>query len=109
MKRSAEIERKTKYQVKKKQDIFQKENSTGIDFGSYIFPKTFGKALMRINRLLPKTPLKKAAIIRKFVLEALPNESFILFNKTNLDSKKKMFDDMVQSAEAFYIRDDIRR
>lgn len=80
--------------------------STSSPLGSYRSTQSLGKAVSRCRKSLPKSPNKKTAVIKKLVMEVLPD-----VGKTILKEKKsgnnKISQEVKDKVLNFYCRDDI--
>ncbi|XP_046991851.1 uncharacterized protein LOC124596780 [Schistocerca americana] len=73
--RKKETERKRKYRLKLKSVLIEDQSETCISqLGSYKCPQSLGKAVSRVKKVLPSSPSKKSAVIKKLVSESLPKK-----------------------------------
>lgn len=107
-KRKVETLRKQKQRERKRLAKLE-ENSNSpdlglpVELGSYKRPQSLGKAVNRVKKLLPDSPSKKQAVVRKLLSE-FPN---LMFTTNPRQPKSKLSDEVKQTVKDFYNRDDI--
>ena len=115
--RVKEREKKRK-QRKKVADLMKKASKNC----SQVSPQTFGKALSRAKKHLPKCPERKVQVLAKMVQDLSPRKlkavmdlcdnNFKRKKEHSKDRKKRcdaLTDDEIQKVQDFYVRDDISR
>lgn len=106
LKRLKETERKKRY----KQNL--KAQSQPNSVGSFKSVQSLGKATKKVKSVLPKSPSKKLAVVKKLIYEILPNKSSSIVRKIEkapllqeLERRKTI----TEIVTAYYNRDDISR
>ena len=116
--RAKEREKKRR-QRKKTADLIKKTSKTC----SQVSPQTFGKALSRAKKHLPKCPERKVQVLAKIVQDLSPRKwkavvdlcdnKFKQRKEYSKDRKKRcinaLTDDEIQKVQNFYLREDISR
>ncbi|XP_050500497.1 uncharacterized protein LOC126880583 isoform X1 [Diabrotica virgifera virgifera] len=105
-KRKYETLRKQKQRERKRLAKLGEESnfpSVASELGSYKRPQSLGKAVNRVKKVLPDSPSKKQAVVRKLILE-YPN---LILTKPPRKCTTKLSDEVKKTVKDFFIRDDI--
>ena len=106
-----ETERKRKYRQKIKEQESRPIGDTTIpEIGSFKCPQSLGKAVTKVKRVLPFSPRKRTAVLRKLVYESSPQAAKTLFDKSpKQNTKSSISQDNISKVHEFYNSDDISR
>ena len=78
--------------------------------GSYKCPQSLGKAISRVKKVLPYSPLKKTAIIRKLIYENLPTKmARQIFSEDKKVSNHMIPENHLLRIENFFKSDEVSR
>lgn len=107
LKRLKEKERKQLYRAKNK---VKKITGNTPEKGSYMSANSFGKAVCRTKRTLPKSPSKRRAVVKKLLMEELPTAKVsVLFKEAAAKKIKDNPDETTTTVQEFYLKDYISR
>jgi hypothetical protein len=109
--RRKEAERKRQYRLKLKSALVeQRELELCTPLGSYKCPQSLGKAVSRVKKVLPFSPSKKTAVIRKLVCESFQKKvSNAIFPEDKKTSYNKLSNEALEKIKRFFMSDDISR
>lgn len=104
-KKEKDRERQRRYRLKKKSGDVE---DTGSAIGSYKSPRTLGKAVQRVKSVLPQSPSKKHAVVKRLIQENFGPEISNSIFKTKKSGSRQILKES-RSVIEFYNNDEISR